>query len=104
VPQIEQFSLPIRMLPNGRIATTEQGSSRELADRVTVLCHTPPNWLDGRPGFGLADQRFRKGGADTTVVARQIETWIPDATRLVAEDPRALDEGLDYLGIQVAAR
>lgn len=100
----DQFSLPLRVLSNGRLATSEQGSSAELADRVNVLCRTPPGWLDGWPGFGLADQRFRKAGADTTVVARQIETWVPDATRLVEEDPSMLDTGLDYLGIQVSAR
>lgn len=100
----DQFSMPPRILATGRFATTEQGSDQELADRVNVLCRTPPGWLDGRPGFGLADQRFRKAGADTTVVSRQIETWVPDAARLVDEDPSLLDQGLDYLGIRVSAR
>lgn len=100
----EQFSLPLRVLANGRLATTEQGSALDLADRVTVLCRTPPGWLDGRPGFGLADQAFRKGGADVTAVSRQIETWVPEAARVVAEDPTLLDRALDYLGIQVAQR
>jgi hypothetical protein len=100
----EQFSLPLRVLPNNRLATTEQGTVAELADRVSVLCRTPPGWLDGRPGFGLADQAFRKGGADTTVVSGQIGTWVPDAAEIVAEDPRLLDAALDFLGIQVSER
>lgn len=100
----EQFSLPPRLLSNGRIATTAHGSAPELADRVNILVRTPPGWLDGHPGFGLADQRFRKDGADVTVVSRQIETWVPDATQLVDEDPSLLDRGLDILGIQVAPR
>jgi hypothetical protein len=99
----EQFSLPPRVV-NGRFATVPQGTDTELADRVNVLCRTPPDWLDGRPGFGLADQRFRKTGADTTVVSSQIDTWVPDAKRLVDHDPSLLDRGLDYLGIRVAAR
>lgn len=99
----DQFSLPLRVL-GGQLATVGQGSDQEVAQRVNVLCRTPPGWLDSRPGFGLADQRFRKGGADVDVVSRQIETWIPDAATLVDEDPRLLDAGLDYLGIQVAAR
>lgn len=100
----EQFSLPLRMLANGRLATTEQGTAPELADRVNVLVRTPPGWLDGRPGFGLADQAFRKTGADVTVVSRQIETWVPEAAAVVSEDPSLLDRALDYLGIQVASR
>lgn len=100
----EQFSLPLRILANGQLATVEQDSAPELADRVNVLVRTPPGWLDGRPGFGLADQRFRKAGADVTVVGRQIETWVPDAAAVVDENPALLDEALDYLGIQVAQR
>lgn len=103
MPTLEQFSLPPRIV-NGRYATTPQGSNAELAGRVDTLCRTPPSWLDGRPGFGLADQRFRKGGADVAYVSGQIETWVPDAKRLVDEDPTLLDGGLDYLGIQVSAR
>lgn len=100
---IVQFSIPLRV-EHGQIATVEQGSVREIADRVNVLCRTPPGWLDGHPAFGLADQRFAKGGADTTYVAGQIDEWVPDAHEVVSEDPSLLDEGLDYLGIQVAAR
>lgn len=103
MPEIEQFSLPPRIV-NGRYATTEQGSNTELADRVNALCRTPPNWLDGHPGYGLADQAFRKGGADTALVSAQIDTWVPDAKRLVDQDLSMLDEGLAYLGIQVSSR
>lgn len=99
---IEQFAVPLRILPNGRFATIEQDSVTDLAMRVNVLCHTPPRWLDGRPDFGLADQRFRKGGADLDYIAQQIGTWVPDADAVIDHDPRLLNEGLDYLGVQVA--
>lgn len=99
----DQFSLPLRVVAN-RFAISEQNTPLELADRVNVLCRTPPGWLDGRPGFGLADQAFRKNGADVTEVARQIDTWVPDAAALTEHDPSLLDEGLDYLNIRVAQR
>lgn len=101
VPQ--QFSVPFRF-ENGKPAVTEQGTSRELADRVTVLCHTPPGWLDGREGFGLADQRFRRGGADLLEIEQQITEWVPDAAKAVEQDLTALDEGLAFVGVQVRSR
>jgi hypothetical protein len=99
---VPQFSLPLRLQGTG-FALAEQGSSDELADRVNVLVRTPPGWLDGRPGFGLADQAFRKTGADLAEVGRQIDVWVPDAATVLEHDPSGLDKALDFLGIQVSA-
>lgn len=101
MPDVPQFSLPLR-LQGTDFATVEQDSSQELADRVNILVRTPPGWLDGAPGFGLADQQFRKGGADIAEVGRQIDTWVPDAGAVLEHDPTGLDEALDLLGIRVA--
>lgn len=98
-----QFSYPFRF-ENGAPAIVEQGSSRELAERVDVLCRTPPNWLDGREGMGLADQRFRRGGADLLEVEQQITEWVPDADKILDQDLRSLDAGLAYLGVKVRSR
>lgn len=103
MPDPEQFATPLQVI-NGTFLARPQGSSLELADRVNVLCHTPPGWLDDSPGFGLADQRFRRGGADLDEISRQISEWVPDAIAAIDEDPSRIDAGLDYLGIQVASR
>lgn len=103
MPNPQQFSLPLRVV-GGSFATTEQGTPAELAGRVNVLCHTPPGWLAGRPGFGLADQRFRRGGADLAEIQRQITTFIGDADALLEQDPSTLAQGLASLGVRVSAR
>lgn len=107
MPDPQQFATPLQVV-NGTFLTRPQGSSLELADRVNVLCHTPPGWLDGPPAdrksFGLADQRFRRGGADLDEVSRQIQAHVPDAEDAIEEDPSRIDAGLDFLGIQVASR
>lgn len=100
---VPQFAIPPRIV-DGQLATVEQGTVDELAARVNLLCHTPPGWLDSWPKFGLADQAFRKGGADGAYVAGQIQTWVPDASTVVEENPTLLDAGLDFLGLRVAAR
>ncbi len=103
MPAPQQFSVPFRF-ENGQPATVEQGTPRELADRVNVLCRTPPGWLDGREGFGLADQRFRRAGADLLEVEQQITEWVPEAAKAVEQDLASLDEGLAFLGVQVRSR
>lgn len=99
---IPQFALPLRLAPNGQLVVLEQDSTPELASRVNVLCRTPPGWLDGRPGMGLADQRFRRGGADTEYIAEQITTWVPDADAIIEADSSQLTRGLDFIGVRIA--
>lgn len=99
---VPQFAFPPRIV-NGRLLEVEQGQGDDLTGRVNVLCRTPPGWLDSRPGFGLADQVFRKGGADVSYVSQQLQAWVPDAAATAAHDRSVLDHGLDYLGLQVRA-
>lgn len=99
----DQIAIPPRLLPNGRLQTVEQGSDQEIAQRVNILCRTPPAWLDGRPTFGLQDDTFRDNGADIVEVERQIRALGPDVLARVTEDPSLLDEGLDQIDLQVGA-
>lgn len=108
MPDPAQFAFPLQLV-NGTFLTRPQGSNQELADRVSVLVRTPPGWLDGdeqneRAGLGLADQRFRKGGADMTAVDSQILTYVPEAITMITEDPSRLDAALEYISVQVGAR
>ena len=99
----DQLAIPPRILPNGRLATVEQGSDGEIAQRVSIMCRTPPGWLDGRPGFGLQDDRFATGGADVLEVERQVRALGSDVYARITEDPTLMDEGLDQIGLQVGA-
>lgn len=99
----DQLAIPPRILSNGRLASVEQGSDEEIAQRVNILCRTPPGWLDGRPEFGLQDDTFRDNGADVTEVERKIRALGPDVFARVSEDPSLLDEGLDQINLQVGA-
>lgn len=102
MPVIPQFAVPPRIV-NGQFATVEQGSAADLEQRVNVLCRTPPGWLDDKPSFGLADQAFRRGGADVPYVTGQLKQWVPDAVVAASVTPRLLAAGLDYLGLRVSA-
>lgn len=99
----DQLAIPPRLLTNGRLATVEQGSSMEIAQRVNILCRTPPGWLDGRPAFGLAEDTFRPAGADIAEVDRQLQALGPDVYYAITEDTSLMDQGLDSLGLQVGA-
>lgn len=99
----DQIAIPPRFLSTGRLATTEQGSDQEIAQRVNILCRTPPGWLDGRPAFGLQDDSFRDNGADIVEVERQIRALGPDVLARVTEDPTLLDQGLDVINLEAGA-
>jgi hypothetical protein len=99
----DQLAIPVRLLSNGRLAGVEQGSDTEIAQRVSILCHTPPGWLDGRPAFGLAEDTFNPNGADLGNVDRQLRALGPDVLYRITEDPTLMDEGLDSLGLQAGA-
>jgi hypothetical protein len=104
MPDIPQFKLPLQLAPNGDLQTIEQDTDQELAQRVTVLCVTPPGTLPTARGFGLADQTFRRGGPDTREIERQIAEHVPDALALVETDLSALDDALARVGVKVGAR
>lgn len=99
----DHLAIPPRLLANGNLATVDQGSSQEIAQRVNILCRTPPGWLDGRPDFGLQEDTFRAGGADTAEIDRQLQALGPDVYYAITEDPSLMDQGLDSLDLQVGA-
>jgi hypothetical protein len=101
--RVPQPALPLRQTGT-TLGEVEQGSPDEFVQRVAVLCSTPPEWVDGAPGFGLYDQAFLAGGADLAEVERQITTYVPDAVTLLHEHPELLDQALDILGVQTGAR
>lgn len=99
----EQIAFPVAVV-NGQIGLVEDGTDQEAGMAVEILCLTPQGWFPGLPGFGLADQTFRKGGADVSEIERQIATWVPDAEAAASHDVSLLDAGLDRIGVQVKAR
>lgn len=99
----DQLAIPPRLLSNGLLATVEQGTDQEIAQRVNILCHTPPAWLSARPDFGLAEDTFRPSGADIANVDRQLRALGPDVLTRLTEDASLMDEGLDSLGLQAGA-
>lgn len=99
----DQLAIPPRLLANGRLATVEQGSDTEIAQRVDVLVRTPPGWMESRPGFGLQEQTFNPNGADLAEVDRQIRGLGPDVVYRITEDPSLMDQGLEQLGLEAGA-
>ena len=99
----DQIAFPVTVV-NGQIQLVEDGTDTEVGMEVEILCLTPQGWFATIPDFGLADQAFRRGGADTTEIERQISTWVPDAEAVAEHDVSVLDAGLDRVGVKVAAR
>lgn len=99
----DQIAFPVTVV-GGQLQTVEDGTDTEVGMEVEILCLTPQGWFPGLPGFGLADQAFRKGGADVAEIERQIAEWVPDAEATAEHDISALDAGLDRIGVKVAAR
>jgi hypothetical protein len=95
--------LPVRLLPSGRLSSVGQGSDDEIAQRVLVVCRTPPGWLDGRPTFGLQEQTFNPSGVDLAEVDAQLRALGPDVLYRITEDPSLMDDGLDQLGLETGA-
>lgn len=99
----DQLAIPPRLLSNGHLANVEQGSDIEIAQRVNILCRTPPGWLDGRPAFGLQEDTFRSSGADIAEIDRQLQALGADVYYAITEDTSLMDTGLDSLDLQVGA-
>lgn len=97
------FAFPFRLAPDGQLATVEQGSPPDVAQRALILGLSPYGWWDGRPDFGLQEQTFLEGGADVDEIERQLSTHIPDIELAVKEDLSALNDALDVLGVQIPA-
>lgn len=92
MPDIPQLAFPPRVV-NGELATVEQGTGADIIGQVHLLCLTPHGWFtqtDSDRDMGLYDQAHLAGGADMTEIARQIDTYVPDAQE-------ALDGQLDQL-------
>lgn len=103
MPEIEQFAFPPRLAADGTLATVEQGSGAEIAQRVHVLVLTPPGHLDTLPDFGLEDQAHLQGGADLAEIERQLDLHIPadGLTIAVEEDLDALNRALSVVDIRI---
>lgn len=100
---IPQFKLPLEVTAAGDFAAVEQDTPAELAQRVAVLCATPPGSVEGEPAFGLADQAFRERGPDLGEIQRQIDTYVPGANDLVTENPAALNGALSIIDVRIMA-
>ena len=72
----QQLAIPPRVLPSGQFATVDQGTDLEAAQRVNILCHTPPGWLDDHPEFGLDDQLFRRDGLSRSPQRITLSTFL----------------------------
>lgn len=99
----DQIAFPVTVV-GGEIQLVEDGTDTEVGMEVEILCLTPQGWFPGLPDFGLADQAFRRGGADTSEIERQISAWVPDAEAVASHDVSVLDAGLDRVGVKVSAR
>ena len=75
---IPHLSLPLRLV-DGQFATVEQDTVEDILQCVRVVLTTPEGFREELPDFGLPDQTFLQGGADTAVIEETIAEWEPRA-------------------------
>jgi phage baseplate assembly protein W len=75
---VRLLSHPFRLLPNGEVATVDQGSDQANAEQLAVLCLTEIGERPMAPGFGITDPAFVV--LDPSQVAAGIQTYGPDVT------------------------
>lgn len=107
---------PIRVAPNGNLATVEQDSVDDIAACVEVVLRTRPGELAFHPRFGTPDLAFRElqqladagdGSPRLTPITpgeleALIAAWEPRGGLLVETRPAALEERLARLNLYVS--
>lgn len=78
------FSLPFRA-DGGRIALSDDDSTREITDCATNVLRTPVGWLEWQPDLGRPDYAFTSGGVDPAQISDLIAAWEERATPEIAE-------------------
>jgi phage baseplate assembly protein W len=72
---------PLRLAPDGSLATLEQDSPEEISQSVELVLLTTPGERVDAPDFGLEDPAFRDVSAGEIVAA--ITRWEPRADAAV---------------------
>lgn len=93
----ELFSFPLRVMPNGRVATVELGSDADRLEQLTQLVLTRSA---ERPlsGFGITDPAFV--GFDAGELAAAVDVFGPDGVARVDVDVEVLDDTREAVTIR----
>jgi hypothetical protein len=88
---------PLRLAPDGSLATAEQGTDADLESCVSCALSYPAGWRLDDPAFGRPELTFKQGGVDIAGLATAITDSEPRATpELVA---RALEQGVQTVAV-----
>lgn len=83
--RVPQLSMPLRF-DGGHAAVVEQDSVSEIADCCANICRYQPGDRDSRPDFGVPDQTFAQGAADTQIVVAAVRRFEPRALLAAGSD------------------
>lgn len=103
MPDIPQLAFPPKVI-DGQFQTVEQGSTTDIVGQVHLLCLTPRGWFtqtDRDRDMGLYDQAHLKGGADMPEIARQIDTYVPDAQDTLDGQLDQLNPALAVVNVRI---
>lgn len=88
IVRVPHFSLPFRIV-GAAAAVSEQDSVEEIVDCVQAIARCPQGHRVELPDFGVPDQTFRQGGADTTLVQAALARWEPRASAIATAEVEA---------------
>lgn len=81
------FKFPFQLSADGRRPKeTEQDSDDEILDCVQVLLMTLPSQRIDIPEYGMPEQAFLEGGADSSQIMSTIKRWEPRVNLVLSVD------------------
>lgn len=92
------LSDPLRLTPNGSLATVDDTSAQGQQELVAALIMTRRGERLLVPGYGITDPAFRD--FEPTELAAQVAQWVPGATVLSAI-PRWLDDATLSIDVEL---
>ncbi len=75
MPEPQTLTWPLRLAPNGTLATVEQDTEADLVSCTIGILATPQGWCDDLPEFGRPRVLFRQGGVNPQEIADSISEW-----------------------------
>lgn len=103
MPTVPHFDFPLRLAPDGTLATVEQDTVGDYAAGVTLAFHTPAGTFSPLPDFGMPDLTFTEQPIGAGAVRDALLRSEGRAQLLVQEVPDAFDALLDRLTVTVSA-
>jgi hypothetical protein len=95
------FDLPFRFGADGQLATVEQGSTKDVYNKVATLALCPLGFRDELPEFGWPQPVFESTPLDLAQRQALTDEWVPDARAVLSEHGDTVDDAVRTITVNV---